>query len=238
MADMQNIYMIHIGKTGGTYLKQIIRDTLDVQKESSQQIVNDNLILLNHVSLEGITHKYGPIKKMAFVFRDPTERFLSGFYCRLRMGRPDYNVLWDAREAVAFSHFQSANELAEALYSEDDFKKSAAWFSMNANRHLRRGYQFYFGNQNDFIFDEVGKIVSCIDIKNLDENIDKFMGDIGITKPINIRAKGSRPHVHYPKELSFLAKDNLRKFWKVEYEYYEMFKDIEEQFLTKEDRPI
>ena len=109
---------------------------------------------------------------------------------------------------------------------------------MNANRHLRRGYQFHFGNQNDFIFNEVGKIVSCIDIKSLDENIDRFMSDIGITKAINMRAKGSRSHVHYPKELSFLAKDNLRKFWKVEYEYYEMFKDIEEQFLTKEDRPI
>lgn len=54
-------------------------------------------------------------EKALFVVRDPVERFVSGFNCRLRRGAPSHHYPWTPAEQRAFSIFSTPNDLAEAL---------------------------------------------------------------------------------------------------------------------------
>ena len=177
--------LIHVGKTGGTYIKDIIRHATGKTVAREPQIINDNLVLLGHKTLTETANMYGEDHRFAFIFREPTERFISGFYSRFRMGVPDRKVIWSPKEAAAFAVFKAPNDLAEALYSDDTYMMSAAHYSMSAIRHLHRGYEFHFGKQSQFTANKQDRIVTCIDLKNLDMNIHQFLNQIGI-KQINI----------------------------------------------------
>lgn len=218
------IFYVHVGKTGGTAIKRQVRTHFGVQKSKEPQIIEDSIVLLNHVSLEDAVQKFGAPSGIAFAFRDPTDRFISGFYCRQRMGWPDHKALWDAREAAAFAHFDTANDLAEALNDSDLKQRAAAHFSMNAIRHLRKGYAFHFGDMVKFFLDYGGLIKACIDTKNIDCEGTDFLTKIGLS--ISNRTEFSKPtkKAEYPRGLSEAAMQNLREFWAVEYEYYEAFK--------------
>jgi len=229
----QKICLIHVGKTGGTYIKDIIRHATGTAVAREPQIINDNLVLLDHKTLTETANIYGEDYRFAFVFRDPTERFISGFYSRLRMGIPDRKVIWSAREAAAFAFFKTPNDLAEALYCDDAYTMSAAHYSMNAIRHLHRGYEFHFGKQTRFAVHKQDKIVTCIDLKNLDINIRPFLNQIGIEQ-INIdidQHSKMRTITDHSKHLSELARISLKEFWKSEYDFYELFQKLEKKFF-------
>ena len=220
--------LIHIGKTGGTFIKASILNSLDQPKAKAPQILPNNLVLLGHQSLKKTETLYGENHKFAFVFRDPTERFISGFYSRLRMGQPARFVPWDSKEAAAFSHFESANNLAEALSAKDDKIKTAALAAMNGIRHLRRGYAYHFGsNISHFKTQCETRLTCCIDLKNLDGCHDDFLAKLGISTPQNINPKPFQRHQKHDTSLTPLAQKNLREHWHLEYSYYDVFKNYE-----------
>ncbi len=228
------ICLIHVGKTGGTYIKGIIRLVSGTTITREPQIINDNLVLLGHKTLTETANMYGEDHRFAFIFREPTERFISGFHSRLRMGIPDRKVIWSPKEAAAFAVFKTPNDLAEALYCDDTYTMSAAHYSMNAIRHLHRGYEFHFGNQFRFAAHKQDKIVTCIDLKNLDKNIHRFLNQIGI-EHVNIdidQYSEMRTITDHSKYLSELARVSLKQFWKNEYKYYELFQTLEKRFFT------
>jgi len=228
------ICLIHVGKTGGTYIKDIIRHATGTKVAREQQLINSNLVLLNHKTLTETANMYGEDHRFAFIFREPTERFISGFHSRLRMGVPERKVIWSPKEAAAFAVFKTPNELAEALYSDDTYTLSAAHYSMNAIRHLHRGYEYHFGKQSHFIIHKQDKIVTCIDLKNLDMNIHQFLNQIGIEQ-VNIdidQYSEMRTITDHSKYLSELARLSLKEFWKNEYNFYELFQKLEKRFFT------
>ena len=81
-----------------------------------------------------------------FAIRDPFERFVSGFNSRRRAGRP-YNIPWTQDEASAFARFDTADDLARALFSTDDEERGAAAHAMDAIPHLRHHYWYWFGDE-------------------------------------------------------------------------------------------
>jgi hypothetical protein len=215
------IAFIHIGKTGGTYVKQVIRHNLDAPAK---------IILPGHIPLAELEATHTSRLRFCFVFRDPMARFVSGFYSRLRMGRPLRKVKWSTQEAVAFNFFPTANALAEALNSSDDRLKSAAIFAMGAIRHVHRGYGFHFGPQIDFTLNALERLQVCVDLEHLDQNLPAFLEKIGIANG-RIPPR-SDPPVSYDRNLSPLAQENLRNFWHEEFDFYDMFKKLERGFFS------
>lgn len=221
------LYFVHVGKTGGTALKRCARSSLTSKRRGTFEILDGRVVLLRHISLAQARRKFGPVDHIAFSFREPTERFVSGFYCRARMGQPEHNSPWDADEAAAFGHFRSANLLAESLSSADDITRSAAVYAMNAIRHLRRGYVFHFGKSVDFLAHDAARVTACIDSKNLKRDGAAFLHRIGVEDAAADALAGPRSGPSYPRELSPRAVENLRQFWAAEYEYYAIFQELE-----------
>lgn len=201
---------LHIGKTGGTSIKTVIFSDLvkglpiraTDHKETAADIVKDEHALFG------------------FVLRDPITRFVSGFDSRLRNGRPEYNTPWSTAEAVAFSYFATANQLAEALYGKDQRLRSAAIFATRAITHLRRGYQFHLGGL-DQVKALLPRIYYACRLETLGDNAHKFVAPVGITRE-QFDANFKRKHVAPQKsKLSRKAVANLREFYASEFEIYD-----------------
>ena len=135
-ASDTSLCLLHIGKTGGTFLKSVL-------KHNSTKLPKSLKVLSHFDTVFSTRKELGPKRQLAFIFREPTARFRSGFMSRLRQGRPVYESLWTNEEAIAFNWFATPNSLAEALGSEDDRLRSAALFAMQHIRHIKLGYKHF-----------------------------------------------------------------------------------------------
>src|SRR5205823_2768329 len=102
--DKELVNLLHVGKTGGTAVKHALRTALHAGGYCIR--------LCRHgVRLRDVP----PGEKVVFFVRDPASRFVSGFYSRLRQGRPRYTSPWSRAEKAAFGRFGTPNDLAAAL---------------------------------------------------------------------------------------------------------------------------
>ena len=213
------ICVLHPGKTGGTYLKSVLRHN---KKNWTQPIK-----LLNHrETISSTAQDFGPDRKLAFTFRDPFDRFVSAFESRRRQGRPTYNRIWSPAEATAFLYFDTPNELAEALDSTDERLKSAAYFAFNSIIHLKSDYAFHFETPQR-LAGETDNIAACIDVSDMEKNLPGFLLRLGIVGAEIPETAGRHANPHPVEPLSDRAMANLRTFWSVEWEFYAAFKEIE-----------
>lgn len=215
------IYMLHIGKTGGSYLRSILK-------------FNDArwtrpLHLLGHGgTVKGTAKRFGPDRQLAFVVRDPLTRFSSAFYSRQRQGRPTYQSRWSAEEAAAFLWFETAEELALALASSSEREKSAALFAFDAIQHLRGDLRHYLGGA-DTLLAEQDNIAVCVDLPDLDAHLPAIMVRLGVPDfemPSHPKAHTTPPPL---PELSAQAEAALRAHWAEEFAVYDTACDIARQ---------
>jgi hypothetical protein len=122
------IHFLHIGKTGGTAIK----DALSPIAEEYHLFLHPHEVRLRDIP---------PGEQFFFFVRDPLTRFTTGFYSRMRRGMPRYNREWSAAEKDAFSNFQTANDLAEALSSPDRKRVKQAKAALRGIQHVRNGYR-------------------------------------------------------------------------------------------------
>ncbi|RJE86403.1 hypothetical protein [Paracoccus onubensis] len=218
-AATQLVCFLHIGKTGGTFLKS---------QFSSKEARARNIILSGHnMTLHKSLEAYGPQRRLAFFFRDPEERFVSSFYSRLRQGRPTHDVNWTAGEAAAYSFFGDPNSLAEALYGQDERLQSAARFAFSSIFHLALSHEHYLASPQAVENEErLGNILICCETKNIDYHWEKIIGILdaeeitsGVGRTNNSTSRGN-------VELSDIARSNLAKFWKKEFEIFETCKKV------------
>jgi len=128
------VHMLHIGKTGGTALKYVLRRN----RETPTYLV---LVHPHKVRLADLP----PWDDFFFFLRDPVDRYVSGFNSRLREGRPRYVKPWTRRERWAFQRFQTAEGLALALGSDDPKRRAEAERAMRSIRHIRSGIATWVG---------------------------------------------------------------------------------------------
>ncbi|RMC33764.1 sulfotransferase family 2 domain-containing protein [Paracoccus alkanivorans] len=213
------ICFLHIGKTGGTFLKSQIS-----QNEAREK----NVILSGHnMTLNKSIEAYGPTRKLAFFFRHPEERFVSAFYSRLRQGRPVYDVNWTAAEAVAFQYFHNPNSLAEALYSEDDRLKSAANFAFKNIFHLALSHEHYLGSVEALLNeDKKQNILLCCETRNIERHWGKIVKTMGFDAGKAIIPSSNKAPQGTAVELSELAKASLAMFWEKEFRIYDTCRKI------------
>lgn len=121
---VKNIHLLHIGKTGGTSLIKMIE---------SISTTNYKIIVHSHdYNFKDVPKN----EKVIFFLRKPHDRFVSGFYSRKRMGKPTYNVPYNAEEKWAFDTFESPNKLAEALSDKNEVVRLNAIRAMCGIRHV------------------------------------------------------------------------------------------------------
>lgn len=210
----EKICFLHIGKTGGTYIKSILK------KQAGQ---DNRLFVGEHIdTLSSTKSTYGADRKLAFTFRNPKLRFVSGFNSRLRQGRPTYNVNWSEGEAIAFSYFATPNHLAEALYAKDERQKSAARYAISQVLHLKTGYTHYLTSP-DLMDQEMaaGNILLCCETSKIDNNIGKIFRALGL-EDVEIRDGNRNTAPDSASQImSPLAVENIEEYWKDEFEIYQ-----------------
>jgi hypothetical protein len=131
--------VLHIGKTGGTALKHVLRAN---QAESRYQ-----LLFRGHDVTLGDVPRGEPYM---FIIRDPISRYVSAFNGRLREDRPRYHYPWRHEEQVAFAVFKTPSELAEALSSDDYQRRAQAEAAMHGIGHVNTPYTFWFHDEAAF----------------------------------------------------------------------------------------
>lgn len=212
--------LLHIAKTGGTSLIYSI-------ERSRDPIKHERLITCRHGDRPISTrYFYGPFRKMGLIIRDPYDRFISGFYCRKRKGKPDYNVPWNPIETEVFSTFNHPGDFALALASSDEKEREFALEAIKSLSHLRRGYRFYFYHPRG-VKRYSRAIKLCMPIEYLTPKMDEVMSllDFDTYKPARKkRVRQAAPE--RPRPLSPQEEAALRKYLVPEYDIYQALRDI------------
>ncbi len=131
--------ILHIGKTGGTALKHVLREHQDASRYQ--------LLFRGHdVTLADLPAG----ERFMFLIRDPLTRFVSAFNGRLREDRPRYYYPWRDEEKVAFAIFKTPDQLAVALSSADDAEREQAEQAMGGIGHVNTPYTFWFPDESAF----------------------------------------------------------------------------------------
>lgn len=214
MAHIPPTCMLHIGKTGGSFMRSILRHNEDRWTKP--------LHLLGHgATLKGTAKRFGADRKLAFVVRDPVSRFLSAFYSRQRQGRPTYQSQWSAEEAAAFLWFETAEDLAFALASKSPREKSAALFAFEAIQHLKADLRFYLGSA-EAVLAERENIIMCVDLPHMDAHLSAILEKLGVPN-YDMPPEPKRHIAPDPiPELSAQAEKALRTHWSEEFELYDV----------------
>jgi hypothetical protein len=123
------VHFIHIGKTGGTAIKHILRKSGRAYRPEKDEEPNERQ-LTPYGPLAIHPHrfqlKHVPEGDFAFFcLRDPIERFFSAWYSRQNEGRPRYYVPWSDEERVAYETYPTPQALAGALAAGDERAKWA-----------------------------------------------------------------------------------------------------------------
>jgi len=135
--DKIPLHFLHIGKTGGTAIKYVLRQHTDCGPY-------DIRLHYHFTCLRDI-----PVgDKVFFLLRDPVSRFKSGFFSRQRKGNPRYHVPWTRGEKKAFGRFDSPNALALALSSPDEDERHAAEQAMRSISQVRDSYDKWLGDES------------------------------------------------------------------------------------------
>jgi hypothetical protein len=134
---VQKYTFLHIGKTGGTAL----RDAFHAHNATKGE-----------TRIGSLSHKYSLRKiveenqaeLLIFFVREPVSRFVSGFNSRLRKGRfGDHD--WHFGERIAFRIFSTPNALGEALGSWNPAIRLLARLATSRIIHLKKSLADYVG---------------------------------------------------------------------------------------------
>jgi len=206
-------FMLHIGKTGGSYIKHLLSTI-----PAARSLVRP---LYHHYSLETALGEF-PDERAVFAIRDPLEIFISGFYSRMRKGQPRYNYPWTPEETVIFSTFKTPNELAEALSSERSERKERAADAMRNLQHVAQCLHFYLRSA-DFVGANRSRISFILRQESLDEDIRCFLARNGVQLselPAYDEVIRHANPATLDKTLSPAAVRNLTRWYKTDLELY------------------
>ncbi|HEX8553351.1 MAG TPA: sulfotransferase family 2 domain-containing protein [Sphingomonas sp.] len=157
------VHVLHIGKTGGTAVKHVLRPFAD-----------QGLFVLH-----GHAHRLRDCPADALVFfvvRHPVDRFVSAFNSRLRQGRPRHDVPWSRKERLAFRIFPSPNHLAEAIGSRNPLTRAAARWAMRGIGHVGTPLSYWLESA-DYLTNRGQVIIGTM--HDLDRDLNRVLAIAG-----------------------------------------------------------
>lgn len=209
---MREIAFLHIGKNAGTQIMHL-----------AQQL-KPHGVHVHQLPHSKKLYEVPPGMEYFFSIRDPITRFKSGFYSRKRKGQPRIYAEWSRSEAVAFSRFEHANELAEALFRGD----AAGYLAAQAIQSIRHTAM----QQIDW-FERIGFLdlrppVWIIRQERFAEDFATFLNRLGVraaygdlTPAQDATTAHSNDYSQVPP-LSDLAKQNLRRWYSRDIVFYDL----------------
>jgi hypothetical protein len=220
---------MHIGKTGGTTLKAVLTQHNNRSPDLAVEL-HPHSVTLPWLETNRPEHR------CIFFVRDPIDRFVSGFNSRLRCGRPRYNFPWSQGEAITFSYFRTANDLAEGLDSPERSRRCAARVGMREIAHVRQGLAdflvsaeyledckqagsfFFIGTQETFRHDL--------------ESLRALLGiDVDVEMPVDAVGQHRTPS-NLTRSLSNRARRNLERWYAADYPILQWCLRFHEQSQT------
>jgi hypothetical protein len=224
------LQFLHIGKTGGSFVRAVV-NSLPPEHRAEFRLLHHDAKLAQAIETR-------PGMPVFFSVRRPEDLFVSAFHSRLRRGRPLYDRPWNSREEIAFSVFETPNQLAEALSAEDRLHQAAARFSMFAINHVRQGLRWYLVNAEN-LERHREHIAFVLLQESLDEDLRTFAGRLGIPLDSAEQLFGERVHgsaAGSETALSERAVANLQQWYHDDIQIYDWCVDFHHRMLDRADR--
>lgn len=204
---------MHIGKTGGTAIKHVLRPIFRAETETA----------LGKVILhKGHTFKLADVPrgdKAIFCVRDPLSLYVSAFHSRLRKGQPKFYFEWSPAEAAAFERFPTPQSLAEGLGSDDEETLTAARQAMKAIQHIRGIRRFL--QSPGHVMEHRKQIAYIGRQETLDEDWQRIRALLELPEDIELPSDPKKSHRRRPSADPALDPDAetiLRRYFKPDYE--------------------
>jgi hypothetical protein len=215
----ERVHFLHLGKTGGSAIK----DALEPLASSGSYDVR----LHEHsVRLKDLPRG----EPFFFAVRDPVSRFVSGFTSRQNQGLPRYDRPWSPSEAVAFRRFATANELGEAIGSDDRELRQAARSAMSDIQHVRNSYWSWFGSERRFRRSS-GRILCILFQERLAEDFAELVRLLGLEhlepRLPDDPVRAHRSATDVDRSLSPPAVANLQRWYEKDYEFVELCRRLD-----------
>lgn len=163
---------LHIPKTGGTFLTDLILHNLQEQDRPG-------LFYAPHWMTAGQTAKiFGPDRKLALILRDPVARFRSAWDSRLARGRPAYDTPWSAAEEKVFKRYPTLQHFLRDAVHPNPRNRNRAMRLMARMALVPRGYAHAFGSARkaEALLDQISV---CLPLEHLAPHLDEVMRGLG-----------------------------------------------------------
>lgn len=197
------IHYLHISKTAGSQIRSVIE-----QVNSTR--IRGRIFVHSHEM------RYAHIPDKAqyfFSIRDPIKRFVSGFYWRKTKGAPHFNWEWTPCEKLAFSQFEHANDLAEALFRNDELGEKAA-AAIKSIGHTSRNQIDNFTLRGHAL--DISPPIWILRQERLQADVAELLRRIGHNRPIDLNSDApfarKQSYADVPA-LSERAMENLRVWY-------------------------
>ena len=212
----KRIHLLHIGKTGGSAIKSVLKDFQETPKYS--------LKLHPHkTALKDIPKG----DSVVFFLRDPISRFISGFYSRQRKGQPRYYSEWSPREKEVFEHFSTPNEIATSLANKHSDDYALAIIAMENVQHFKSYSKWYV--DFDYFKSRLDDVLFIGFQESLDADFVKLKSILEIPQKINLPTDDIAAHRN-PKGINkFIGEHGmqaLRAWFQEDYEFISLSKKI------------
>jgi Sulfotransferase family len=209
--------VLHIGKTGGTALKQALAENAEASR--------CQLLFRGHdVTLADIPEG----EQFMFLIRDPLTRFVSAFNGRLREDRPRYHYPWRDEERVAFTIFKTPDQLASALSSDDPELRAQAEAAMHGIGHVNTPYTFWFPSERAFRtrFEDLF-FVGLQD--RLDDDFEALKRKLGLGAHVRMPRDETVAHktpVGFESQLSEAGRANLERWYAFDVSFVRLCREL------------
>ncbi|MBK1634633.1 sulfotransferase family 2 domain-containing protein [Rhodovulum adriaticum] len=204
----RRIHFLHIGKTAGTQMKHVAQQ-VNAQSKTVTLVKHGHDVFLKDLPED---------EAYFFCMRDPISRFRSGFYSRKRKGQPKTYNEWTDYERAAFETFEHANDLAEALFAEDE-TGLRAFGAMKSMRHTAQNQSDWFYCCGNFL--QVRPPVWVLRQESFAQDLEKFASRAGLDVAYHLSETPAHAHRNdysAVPPLSERAHDNLRRWYAQDFE--------------------
>ncbi|WP_460274215.1 hypothetical protein [Celeribacter sp. ULVN23_4] len=219
---LQRPLLLHIPKTGGTWLNDMIRTQNPIRRKLRIKRLGHDF------TLDDIDAQFGADARFGFVFRDPVSRLHSAFDSRKNLSQPTRYIPWREAETRCFSTFETFDELACAFDGRDAARASEAELALKNVRHFYRGLTHYFGS-TDRLNSASSRVIMCLDTAQLSSNLDEVARAYRL--PPFRKAPKARSHssANFRTPLSAKGRDILAARLTDEYALYHLCQELEQR---------
>lgn len=198
------VHILHIGKTGGTAVKEALR----LYRDTS----------CYRIELHGHRFRLCDVPegdKVVFFLRDPISRFVSAFYSRKREGRPHYYIPWTPGERRAFAIFETPNELALGLTSSDHKHREEAIRAMREIRHVKF-FQLDWFDSEEYLLSRLEDVMLMGVLERLADTFERLKLLLDLPAHLSLPSDPVRAHKNpggMDTRLSVEAISNLEEWY-------------------------